>query len=228
METCRLSLSRLLQLRKSSSVALKVEIDATRSFVARARQFLDAPMVPHEKALFEWWAMMQHYGAPTRLLDWTASPYVALYFAVAADWKRPGAVWSFDSKEKAGDDLDRVAKLLESETQQTAYFWDTPIETPFCFVVEMGRLHVRIANQQGYFTICGQIPSNHGLLLGQSFGGKRDCRKFIIDARLKPEFLRKLLRMNITPNSLFPGLDGLGRFVNDQIRLDMAFGAPKC
>lgn len=39
---------------------------------------------------------MQHHGAPTRLLDWTASPYVAAYFATQQDGSKcDGAVWCF-------------------------------------------------------------------------------------------------------------------------------------
>lgn len=40
--------------------------------------------------------VMRHYGVPTRLLDWSTSPYVALYFAVAANDDEDGEVWSFD------------------------------------------------------------------------------------------------------------------------------------
>lgn len=41
--------------------------------------------------------VMQHYSCPTRLLDWTLSPYVALYFAVEQSPESDGAVWFFPS-----------------------------------------------------------------------------------------------------------------------------------
>src|ERR1700734_4089370 len=49
---------------------------------------------------WEWYFLMQHYGAPTRLLDWTGNPLAALYFAIAdeceEDNKNDAAVWAFD------------------------------------------------------------------------------------------------------------------------------------
>lgn len=45
---------------------------------------------------WHWYFLMQHYGAPTRLLDWTVNPLVALYFAVRELTEHEGAVWVVD------------------------------------------------------------------------------------------------------------------------------------
>ena len=50
-----------------------------REFRRRAHHFLAD--VPPRLDDLEWLALMQHHGAPTRLVDWTKSPYVAAFFA---------------------------------------------------------------------------------------------------------------------------------------------------
>jgi hypothetical protein len=52
-----------------------------RDFQRRAHNFLAAQHLPAAEMVGEWLALMQHFGAPTRLLDFTRSPYVAAYFA---------------------------------------------------------------------------------------------------------------------------------------------------
>jgi len=47
-----------------------------------ASQYIPENLIPDDEDLVGWWQLMQHYRAPTRLLDWTRSPYVATYFAV--------------------------------------------------------------------------------------------------------------------------------------------------
>jgi hypothetical protein len=66
-------------------------------FRAKARMHMDVSDLPLEQKL-SWLATMQHYGVPTRLLDFTYSPYVALYFALrnCPDHSAPAAVWAID------------------------------------------------------------------------------------------------------------------------------------
>ena len=94
------SLSRLLEpLRSfSSDLCLHVEELAHQRFMRQAHFFMNPSQIPEEKSLLAWWGLMQHFGCPTRLLDWTASPYVAAYFAVVENEAEPGVIWGFDGE----------------------------------------------------------------------------------------------------------------------------------
>jgi len=56
------------------------ENEIRQEFQIRAQQLLQGGRLPSDK--WEWYFVMQHYGAPTRLLDWTDNALVALYFAL--------------------------------------------------------------------------------------------------------------------------------------------------
>jgi hypothetical protein len=83
-------------------------------FQQRARQYL--LNAPSSDDLSSWLAIMQHHGVPTRLLDWTKSAYVALYFAVEEEpqgQERKSAVWALDMDwlERRGREFLRSKRL---------------------------------------------------------------------------------------------------------------------
>jgi hypothetical protein len=179
---------------------------------------------------------MQHYGVPTRVLDWTASPFVAAYFAVAqgmSDAKEPGVVWIV----QAGRLMEYMTKsglrpLPDDVDDQGRALWDPP-GAPGLTFVRRPRLTDRMTAQQTYFSVSTHALTDHNELIARAIApvmaeakGLEEADvtvlKVFIPSDLKPEFLHQLRAMNITAGALFPGMDGLGRSLTELTRLAVA------
>lgn len=180
--------------------------------------------VVERDSLWHWLSVAQHYGLPTRLLDWTYSPLIALHFATAniEKFDRDGAIWAVNylkahqqlpgqlrsQLETEGANVFTVEMLSESVSslQQLQQF--DPGE--FVLFFEPPSIDDRIVNQYGFFSLLSDPLGRHDQWLERHPGL---WRRIIIPAELKWEIRDKLDQANITERVLFPGLDGLSHWL---------------
>ncbi len=195
-----------------------VEVDFTAEFERGARNYLTKDETPEH--LIEWLALMQHHGAPTRLLDLSKSPFISAYFAFEITYAKDDhhvAVWGINIdylKNKAVELLSREfgealaeTKNLINETVFEKVFYRNNIN--LVFPVEPFRMNRRYSLQQSIFLSTGiaEIPFMEQLhFLGEDIS--RAVVKIEIPSYFKNEALRDLLQMNLHRASLFPDLDG--------------------
>jgi FRG domain len=175
-------------------------------------------------SVWNWIALAQHHGLPTRLLDWSFSPYVSLHFATvnAADWKRDAAIWCVDCvklKQCLPAKLKRLLKQEDSDVL-TVEMLDRAAPTlgafehlsrkPFLAFFEPPSLDDRLVNQAALFSVTSRANESVSDWLHQH---KQLFRRIVIPARLKREIRDKLDQANINERILFPGLDGLSQWL---------------
>jgi hypothetical protein len=211
----------------TSPQAIRIEDHALTEFARQAHLHLPPSILMETRGLMGWWSLMQHYGAPTRFLDWTKSPFVAAYFAVAGHFDKPGAIWvvhvdTVRRRWPSGLPVDQgkdaeINVLCSPQAQDLAelHFVRRPRETD------------RMAAQQGFFSLSPQVLADHAeLLLDATSDPDPDGPqffRFIVEPEKKLDFLRRLVGMNVTARSLFPGVDGLGKTVEELVRITSHF-----
>jgi hypothetical protein len=168
----------------------------------------------------EWWYQMQHYGVPTRLLDWTHSMYVAAYFAVESEPDHDGAVWVVHKRSVENAMATKYASLDDPRTP-----WSVDGTPDVLQFVVPSRETDRMTAQQTLFTVSPGILADHGAIIDRVCDQRQGdpqpilfC-KIVIPRQAKRTFLRRLHRMNITASSLFPGIDGLGRSLSELTKI---------
>jgi FRG domain len=197
----------------------------------REQFVIRAPHLTNEKPQneWEWYFLMQHYGAPTRLLDWTDGALIALYFAVkdnpgyydAAVWfLDPWAMnWRFHRMDEVlppgsssglwTKDIRRYRKWLHDRFESKARFARFPVAV---FPTHFAR---RLSTQRSCFTVHG---SDHKPL--EKLYSKRGARlqRIIIPAEVTADIREQLLSCGIDEVTIYPDLDGLGRAIRAEWR----------
>jgi hypothetical protein len=213
---------------------IELEAVALKAFRWTAHLHVKPELLEKLKTIPCWWALMQHHRAPTRLLDWSLSPYVAAYFAVLQDGRDAwGAVWAFCSNHlrEAFMQRDNREPIPDFEASGVASWYENKLEwlkhsnivLPLSFSLASSE---RIAAQQGKFTMSFHINAPHDSIASQI--DPRYVRKIVIPPEQKPVFLLRLRTMNITGASLFPGVDGLGMAMKELVSLGQFYKKAVC
>ena len=136
---------------------------------------------------WDWLALGQHHGLPTRLMDWTRNPLVACYFAVEEEWDEDSVIYAYHNRwyisiEKHPEpfEYDRVGKFIPRHLTR------------------------RITAQAGLFTI---HPNPY-----EPFDSD-NIEKLIIPNGIRREMKKTLNKYGIDRYSLFPDLDGLASHI---------------
>jgi hypothetical protein len=175
--------------------------------------------------IWNWLSLAQHHGLPTRLLDWTYSPYVALHFVTAdpKDFECDGEIWMLqfrrtnqllpatlqDLLREEGSDVF-TGEMLASIAPTLGDF-DALASNPFVIFLEPPSLDERIVNQAALFSV---MSSPIGTLDAWLSAHPGVARRITVPAALKWEIRDKLDQLNVNERVLFPGLDGLSRWLS--------------
>ncbi|WP_318511741.1 FRG domain-containing protein [Photobacterium leiognathi] len=181
-----------------------------KKFITNAHLYLHT--TPKLKDKLEWLSLMQHFGAPTRMLDVTLSPHIATYFALESG-HGDAAIFAFN--------YSRIKELDESSLGLTnakdEVFKNRKGSKSFIVAHESNFANERLLCQQGLFLVPSTNYHTFDELL-DTYGDKgKVCKKFVIPARIRLEGIERLREMNITSSSLFPGIDGFCKSLKHQV-----------
>lgn len=220
----------------------EIEDEIINKFKRRAKYYLDEP--PKKQDILEWLSLIQHHGGPTRLLDLTYSYYVALFFSLdQADKESAVFCLHKDLILAKGMETAKKRKLIGDYTYGTREYCNFILGkqtySPLVMLMEPYNMHERLSRQQGLFAIPFEGRQSFEYNLSLTINGikkdlpkskkvesyeelinllSHDCilLKVKIPRSFHQEIRRDLKLMNISSETLFPGIDGFTKSLYGQ------------
>jgi len=200
------------------------EMVLLKFFIQEASAYLTIPSNDYVR----WAEYAQHFGVPTRFLDWSSNPLVALYFCCKNNPDAHGTVWvlNWENYERitvpkqnlshtSKDRITCVKELLEEKSDL-----DYPI------IYTPSYVDSRMSAQGSYFMVWGRKQDPLDKLILESIANSIELNKntclwqFSVPANNKKKILRSLDDIGINEKTLFPGLDGIGRYIENKFKFD--------
>ncbi len=171
-------------------------------------------------SVWNWLVIAQHHGLPTRLLDWTFSPFVAMHFATCDidSYNSDGSIWMVDYVRMHENLPDVLRKELDHEGANgftvemlanvagSLQEFDNISEEDFALFFDPPSMDYRLINQYALHSVASSSVRRMEDILSKY---PEIWRKVVIPREIKWEVRDKLDQANINERVLFPGLDGL-------------------
>lgn len=202
---------------------IDLEVKLIREF-ARRYHLYGGSTPPQKGHTLEWLSLMQHYGAPTRLTDFTYSFMNAVFFALEEKGNCPcPSVWVIDRiqlleeadkivrkhMKSKKDPIDSYNKERDNRPFRNLFMNKRPKK--FVYPVNPIRFNDRLTNQQGVFLTSGDVRCTFEENLKAIPKLDTIMVRITIDKNHRSDILGRLHRLGINRASLFPGLEGYAR-----------------
>ena len=189
---------------KKSPIAYTSWKDLEDGLLKEFKKFASMHLAVEPKTKLEWMIQAQHHGLPTRLLDWSTNPLKALYFAVENT--------SYDSID--GKVFVFAPRMWSTSSDDINTENDSYLDVFYPVVI-----NDRVFAQEGCFTLFPQksnfdnfTPVEEGFSTQHAL----DVKALTIKKEIKPLLRKELERLGISDMTMFPGLDGISKFISRQ------------
>lgn len=227
-------------LKSSLERAIGDRFDTTnsRKFEERSLQFFKSKFHLYDyenkepASKLAWLSIMQHYGVPTRLIDFTESPFVALYFALenyAPQLAKDFVVYALDytaTMDKSLEIISRHDKSFKEDRfslqEKQDVVFDEVVDRfsyDIVWIAEPSQMNARLDRQAGSFIMSGNVGKRIEELLSSDEYGEIEMFKYVIPNELYSCVYALLRKMNITSKSLYGDLHGLAHSIKMEMQV---------
>lgn len=224
------TLERVLGDKWSSENARKFENHSLDTFKSKYHIYSGTEHIPKSK--LSWLSVMQHYGVPTRLIDFTTSPYIALYFALETYDPLSGkdlSIFAIDYSSLMEASIQHIKNKDEQFTEtkisiqgKQDEIFDEVVDIysyDIAWITEPIELNARIDRQSGTFLISGNLSKTIDSIVSSNLYASCTMMKFVIPAALYEGIYVALRKMSINSKSIYGDLSGLAKSIRMELQV---------
>ena len=213
-----------------------LELNVLKDFISEACRFNDIPVNDYPA----WLEIAQHFGVPTRLLDFTSNPLVALYFACIDSDNTDGAVWIINERNyrmtfynEPPVTIEKISKEIISNIIQTEIInfnleWSSNSVYQYPWIYKPYYREERMVLQSSIFMLWGAkrecfeefMKNDNWMSNDDSVNNAKEGILFpiTIPHDYKKSILKQLELLGITEKFIYPGLDGIGGYIKNKYK----------